>query len=247
MIIVRGIKFEDAVGHEVFRGRVLRRAKGDPVPSKRKLSTPLSIFRAIVKSRFIEMFGESDDCEEVAFGDACVFLRNGATIKQSKNAGGIPITRIETISNNCINEDKFGYANIFDTKAYEKHIMKPGDLLISHINSLPYLGRTVWYHGKPETVIHGMNLLRARLTQEFLPCFVEKYMTTRKAKSYINRHAKKSVNQASISATDLKKMPLPKPSVSKQQEFADFVSQVDKLRFEACYAMYLLCAAFTLL
>ena len=217
------------------------------MPSKRILSTPLSIFRATVKSRFIEMFGESDDCEEVAFGDACVFLRNGATIKQSKNAGGIPITRIETISNNCINEDKFGYANIFDTKAYEKHIMKPGDLLISHINSLPYLGRTVWYHGKPETVIHGMNLLRARLTQEFLPCFVEKYMTTRKAKSYINRHAKKSVNQASISATDLKKMPLPKPSVSKQQEFADFVSRVDKLRFEACYAMYLLCAAFTLL
>ena len=32
-------------------------------------------------------------------GEAFVLIRNGASIKQTEGAGGIPITRIETISN----------------------------------------------------------------------------------------------------------------------------------------------------
>ena len=45
----------------------------------------------------------------------------------------------------------------------------------------------------------------------------------------------------------LSKMEIVVPPLALQQEFAAFVSQVDKLRFGAHYAMYLLCAALTLL
>lgn len=45
----------------------------------------------------------------------------------------------------------------------------------------------------------------------------------------------------------IKAIRIPLPPLELQRQFADFVTQVDKLRFEACYAMYLLCAAFTLL
>jgi len=41
-----------------------------------------------------------------------VSIKNGATIKQDKTAAGIPITRIETISNGTVNYDRMGYANI---------------------------------------------------------------------------------------------------------------------------------------
>lgn len=57
----------------------------------------------------------------------------------------------------------------------------------------------------------------------------------------------KAVTIPSLTKADLLKIEMPLPPLALQQEFADFVSQVDKLRFEACYAIYFLCAAFTLL
>lgn len=54
-------------------------------------------------------------------------------------------------------------------------------------------------------------------------------------------------SQPNLSAKSVKQFKIPLPPLALQQEFADFVAQVDKLRFEACYAMYFLWAAFTLL
>jgi type I restriction enzyme S subunit len=45
-------------------------------------------------------------------------INNGANIKQIKGASGLPITRIETISNDRFNRDRMGYANIIDYKPY---------------------------------------------------------------------------------------------------------------------------------
>ena len=46
----------------------------------------------------------------------CIFIRNGANIKNGKEQSGIPITRIETISEGIIDTKKMGYADIFDDK-----------------------------------------------------------------------------------------------------------------------------------
>ena len=53
--------------------------------------------------------------------------------------------------------------------------------------------------------------------------------------------------RSKLTQAQLKRIMIDLPPLALQQEFAAFVSQVDKLRFGACYAMYLLCAAFTLL
>ena len=50
-----------------------------------------------------------------------------------------------------------------------------------------------------------------------------------------------------ISKRVVENIMIPVPQIDLQEEFERFSLQVDKLRFEACYAMYLLCAAFTLL
>ena len=57
----------------------------------------------------------------------------------------------------------------------------------------------------------------------------------------------KGVGVPNLHLGEIKQTLIVVPPLALQQEFANFVSQVDKLRFEACYAMYLLCAAFTLL
>ncbi len=182
----------------------------------------------LVKSQFIEMF-EKREFDVLFFGDLCEFLRNGANIKQSKGAGGYPITRIETLSNDVFNANRLGYADITDLDRYQGYLLHEGDILISHINSIAYLGRAVQYRGELDLpVIHGMNLLCARLKKSVLPDYIEAYFRTKKAKEYISTITKKAVNQASITITDLKKMKVPVPPIELQSEFAHFVEQTDK-------------------
>ena len=185
----------------------------------------------LVKSQFIEMF-EKREFDVLFFGDLCEFLRNGANIKQSKGAGGYPITRIETLSNDVFNANRLGYADITDLDRYQGYLLHEGDILISHINSIAYLGRAVQYRGELDLpVIHGMNLLCARLKKSVLPDYIEAYFRTKKAKEYISTITKKAVNQASITITDLKKMKVPVPPIELQSEFAHFVEQTDKSKF----------------
>ena len=186
----------------------------------------------LVKSRFIEMFG-NNDYPDVLFENICVFLRNGASIKQTKGAGGYPITRIETLSNDVFNVDRLGYADITDLEKYQGYVLNKGDILISHINSVAYLGRAVQYRGQLDSpIIHGMNLLCARIADSYNPTYIEWFFKTPMAKEYISSITKKAVNQASITTSDLKKMKVPNPPKELQDQFAAFVEQVDKSKFE---------------
>ena len=192
----------------------------------------LSKLDVLVKSRFIELF-EGESYVQVSFGDICCFLRNGASIKQTKGAGGFPITRIETLSNDVFNTDRLGYADITDLQRYENYVLHKGDILISHINSVAYLGRAVQYKGQLDSpIIHGMNLLCARLLEGYDPTYVEWFFKTPRAKDYISTITKKAVNQASITTTDLKGMQIPSPPIELQRQFAAFVEQTDKSKFE---------------
>lgn len=102
--------------------------------------------------------------------DECFFqIQNGANIKQGDVDSGFPITRIETTANNKFNRDRMGYAGITDISKYESYVLEDGDLLMSHINSVQYLGRTVLYVKEAdETIIHGMNLLRLKARRDVI-------------------------------------------------------------------------------
>jgi len=76
----------------------------------------------------------------VKLGEVFSLIRNGINIKQGIANGGYPITRIETISNGEIDRDKMGYAGITNLSKYSSYILKTGDILMSHINSVQYLG-----------------------------------------------------------------------------------------------------------
>ena len=147
-------------------------------------------------------------------------IRNGATIQQSPQAKGIPITRIETTSNDRFNRDKLGYANIFDLKEYQKYILQDNDLLMSHINSEKYLGRTVLYKKiSDETIIHGMNLLLLRVNQDIAnPCYMNYYFKSDEFKRKVAKMTKKSVNQASFNINLLKSIELKLPTLEEQVE-----------------------------
>ena len=163
--------------------------------------------------------------------DCFFYIKNGANIKQGVISGGIPITRIETLANDTFNRDKMGYAGIHDKKKYTEYILQDGDILMSHINSMAYLGRAVMYKmQKNECIIHGMNLLRLKANRNFiLPEYAEYYFKNNTFKKYIKKIAKKSVNQASFSIADLKSIPLFLPNMVEQKKIYNTLNRIDNI------------------
>ena len=164
--------------------------------------------------------------------DECFYqIQNGANIKQGNEEGGFPITRIETIANDKFNRDRMGYAGITDISKYESYILESGDLLMSHINSVQYLGRTVLYVKKTnEIIIHGMNLLRLKARSDVInPAYARYCFYGRKFRSQISNITKKSVNQASFAVKDLKKIKIEVPLISKQDEIVEKITKVQQV------------------
>ena len=156
-------------------------------------------------------------------GDCFEYIKNGANIKQERGAGGVPITRIETLSGGVFNRDRLGYADIETIDKYQSYVMESGDLLLSHINSKSYIGRVVVYVKEGnETIIHGMNLLRLKVIPDLIsPFYMYYYSQTHKFKSQIANRRKDAVNQSSISVADLKTIDVPVPPLVEQERIVE--------------------------
>lgn len=164
-------------------------------------------------------------------GDCFLIIRNGASIKQTDGANGIPITRIETISNRKVDRNKLGYAGIYDSEKYNEYILQNDDVLMSHINSEKHLGKVAIYQRQEnEKIIHGMNLLMLRANQNIvLPKYSVYYFETPLFLQQIVRITKKSVNQASFTVSALKELQIPLPPLDEQRKIAAVLDKVSDL------------------
>lgn len=157
-----------------------------------------------------------------------LFIRNGVSIKQF-DGDGIPITRIESISNEYLNFSKLGFANIYDEN-YKEYYLKNGDILMSHINSQKHLGKTAIIENLDKKIIHGMNLICLRPDmKKILPEYIFYFFKTKKFKKSIVKISKKSVNQASFSVGDLKKIKIEIPTLIYQEEVVKKLNKVKKI------------------
>lgn len=164
--------------------------------------------------------------------DDCFFqIQNGANIKQGDVDGGFPITRIETTANDKFNRDRMGYAGITDISKYESYVLEDGDLLMSHINSVQYLGRTVLYVKQTdETIIHGVNLLRLKARRDVInPAYARYCFYGNQFRHQVRKITKKSVNQASFAVKDLKQIKIDVPSLSEQEQIVEILDKLQKI------------------
>ena len=170
------------------------------------------------------------EVKKYKLGDCFIMAENGVVIKQSKEAKGLPITRIETLSNDCFNRDRLGYANIFDEEKYKHYILDDMDLIMSHINSRTFLGRTVLYRKiGNERIIHGMNVLRIKTNQVILsPIFAYYFFKTRFFKKCIDSIRKDAINQSSFALSDLKNLEIKIPTIEEQQKIVYTLQLLDK-------------------
>lgn len=165
----------------------------------------------------------------VKLNDVAVFIRNGVSIKQSSDANGLRITRIETIANRVVNLEKCGYANL-NSNEYRDYRLKKGDILISHINSEKHLGKCAIFEYSFPDVVHGMNLLCFRSNERVESKCLFYYLSSKRFLSLLPNITKKSVNQASFTVTNFKELEIPLPPLKEQQRIAAILDKADAIR-----------------
>ena len=166
----------------------------------------------------------------VAMRQLLLTIKNGTTQKQNTERLGLPVTRIETISNGVIDPERLGWVEIYD-QDFSEFELKIGDILFSHINSLEHLGKCAIYEGVPPNFLHGMNLLLLRCnTKLILPEYLLYYLRSQSALHEIRSRAGQAVNQASINQSALGTVPVPLPPLPEQQRIVAILRRADKLR-----------------
>jgi len=157
-------------------------------------------------------------------------IRNGANIKQDKSSGGIPVTRIETISESTIDLEKLGYAGIIDD-SFKNFYLQDGDILMSHINSVSHLGKVAIFENRSETIIHGMNLLCLKARTNILyPKYAYYFFRSPIFINSLKPITKKSVNQASFNISNFENIDILIPEkYADQVRIATVLSKVEAL------------------
>jgi type I restriction enzyme, S subunit len=159
--------------------------------------------------------------EVKSLGDALAVVRNGLNCKQSDDLQGAPISRIETIARGSFNFERVGRAQITeDQKA--KYKLRQGDILFSHINSPPHVGKTAILKSTAE-LYHGVNLLLLRPEADIDRGYLEHYLKYLHSSGYWRSRCKQSVNQASVNQTDIKKVRFPKPPLAEQKRIVSIL------------------------
>lgn len=166
----------------------------------------------------------------VEFGSLFEFIRNGMSVRQDKSGEGLPITRIETISEAVVNSTRVGYAGLEENDC-NGWLLQPGDILFSHINSVEHIGKCAVYEGTPEKLVHGMNLLclrpdKSKLTPQFGKYLIRSSAFRTRLFNYVN----KAVNQASVSIGNLKPIEVSVPPVPEQKRIAAILDKADSIR-----------------
>ncbi|HEY6190095.1 MAG TPA: restriction endonuclease subunit S [Pyrinomonadaceae bacterium] len=156
-------------------------------------------------------------------GEICTRISNGTSTTQNTEGKGLPVTRIETISSGKINIQRVGWIDS-EVEDLERYILRSGDILFSHINSVERLGNCALYDGTPSILVHGMNLLRIEVNKELVePFYLLSFFKSELARKFYDANARRAIGQASLNTKDLSKLEIPLPQLSEQQRIASIL------------------------
>lgn len=183
-------------------------------------------YNELVKSRFNEMFIQRD----------FPLKRLGELVEEVRYGTSLPATlngKYGYLRMNNITED--GQLNIQNLKHIdvpekdlEKYVVRNGDVLFNRTNSIELVGKTCIYELDFDMVIAGY-IIRIRTKKDILnPRYLSEFLNFPSTKEFLRNVAKGAVNQANINAKELQDISIPLSPLSLQNEFANFVAQVDK-------------------
>ena len=174
----------------------------------------------------------------VKIGDIATEVKYGTSLP-AVEGGKYPYLRMNNMTNDGhLDLSNLKYIDVPDDEI-EKCIVRKGDVLFNRTNSVELVGKTCVFDLDEEMIIAGY-IIRVRIHETMLPIIFSNYMNTDVIKQYLRKIAKGAVNQANINAKELQAIQIYLPPLDLQNQFADFVAQVDKSKLVAQKSLKLL-------
>ena len=188
----------------------------------------------LIKARFVEMFGDMlinpkglSEKRLDSLADIVSGITKGRKVK-SDELYEVPYMAVSNVKDGYI--DWTTVKTIMATAAeINQYRLMPGDVLMTEGGDPDKLGRGAIIHEPPQDCIHQNHIFRVRLKQDILlSVFMAQYLQQQKAKRYFLGCAKQTTGIASINMRQLSALPVLVPPMKEQEEYAAFVTQVDK-------------------
>ena len=209
--------------------------KVNNIINKRKAQ--LLLLDKIVKSRFIEMFGDSDQNTNnfpiIKLGDLCNVGSSKRIYQNEQSITGIPFLRISDLSariDKGIDTSTLFISNEKYTELYEQGLVPlTGDILVTSRGTLGkcYIIKETDKFYFQDGMISWLSNINKKITNLYLSYL---FSTVGIQKQIVNLQAGSTVAYLSISM--LKNLNIMTPPIELQNQFATFVEQTNKSKLE---------------
>lgn len=205
-------------------------SQAEALISQRKES--IRLLDELVKSKFLEMFGDPVKNEFVALSKFAT-VTSGIT-KGKKYAN----KATEFVSYMRVANVQDGYFDLAEIKEIEataeeirKYDLNKGDLLLTEGGDPDKLGRGSLWNGEVKKCIFQNHIFRVRIFDRNLnPIYLSFLTSSTYGKKYFLKSAKQTTGIASINSTQLKNFPVFLPDIHLQEEFSVIVEKIEILR-----------------
>ena len=200
----------------------------------RQRNQQLTKLDELIKARFVEMFGDmllnSLEWPEKPL-EGLADIVSGITKGRKTTETGlieVPYMAVSNVKSGYI--DWTTIKTILATKQeIEQYRLMPDDILMTEGGDPDKVGRGAIIKNPLKDSIHQNHIFRVRLDKsELLPAYFAEYLQHQKAKRYFLGCAKQTTGIASINMRQLRALPVLIPPLPLQNQFADFVAEVDK-------------------
>ena len=197
----------------------------------------------LIKARFVEMFGDlmfnQYNWPLVKIADVSAFLKSGLSRKLSDVDIGLPVIRSGNIQNGqfIYGDVKYWYKEDPKGAKTEEYVLEDGDILINFINSVSQIGKTAVYRDVGRKCIYTTNIFRMKLNDNCNECYYNWFAMSDYYYRQLQNIIQPAVNQASFTTVNFLKLNIPLPPIELQNQFADFVNQVNKSKVEIQQAL----------
>lgn len=162
-----------------------------------------------------KMLSVSDICTSVEYG----------TSSKSLQKGIMPVIRMGNIQDGKIKLDNLVYTNNQDE--ITKYLLKRNDVLFNRTNSPELVGKVGIYQHDIPAIFAGYLIRINYIKEKILPLYLTHVLNSDKIRNYGFSIMSKSVHQANINGTLLKKYQIPVPPLSDQQKIVTQIEQLE--------------------
>lgn len=191
----------------------------------------------LVKSRFVEMFGNPVDDKlwpHVTLAELCTKLGSGSTPRGGRSTyktEGIPLIRSMNVHNGCFVWKDLTYIDDDQAAKLNGVTLMKGDVLLNITGASVARSCILPDELAGGRVNQHVSIVRVDQTK-MLPIILNMALINDSYQRFLlNDSRMAGATREAITKEDLKSMKVPLPPLSLQQQFANFAVQIDKSRF----------------